>query len=141
MSWKLNSKGLWENSGRERGKGNGCCFVFPSSTKREIRHFLVVVAQRRLRNVQESMTHMPKLLFCQSKPIIAFLRFSLPSPSSLLKLPICQKLLAPCKGIQDSWILDSTQTIPDFRDWIPELWIPNLHCKIKWRILMLTHLL
>ena len=32
-----------------------------------------------------------KLLFCQSKPI-AFLRFSLPSPSSLLKLPNDKKV-------------------------------------------------
>ena len=29
--------------------------VFPSSTKREIRHFYVVVVQRRLRNVQKSV--------------------------------------------------------------------------------------
>ena len=34
-----------------------CCLVFPSSTKREIRHLHVVVTQRRLRNVQKSVMH------------------------------------------------------------------------------------
>ena len=57
--------------------------MFPFATKREIRHFHVAVVQRRLRNVQKSV----KLLFCQSKPIGFFFSFSLPSPSSLLKLP------------------------------------------------------
>ena len=60
--------------------------MFPSSTKREFRHFHVVVGQRRQRNVQKKRDARAKLLFCQSKPI-AFLPFSLPSPSSLLKLP------------------------------------------------------
>ena len=57
--------------------------MFPFATKREIRHFHVVVVQRRQRNVQKSV------LFCQSKPIVVFFffAFSLPSPSSLLKLP------------------------------------------------------
>ena len=32
-----------------------CCFVFPSSTEREIRHFYVVIVQRRQRNVQKSV--------------------------------------------------------------------------------------
>ena len=31
--------------------------MFPSSTKREIRHFHVVAVQRRLRNVQKSVMH------------------------------------------------------------------------------------
>ena len=34
-------------------KKKSCCLVFPSSTKRKIRHFHVVVAQRRLKNVQK----------------------------------------------------------------------------------------
>ena len=39
--------------------------VFPSSTKREIRHFQVVVVQRRLRNVQKrEHDARAKLLFC-----------------------------------------------------------------------------
>ena len=65
----VDSKGLYQSSGKEK---QSCCLAFPSSTKREFRHFHVVVVQRRLRNVQR-------------KPI-AFLPSSLPSPSSLLEL-------------------------------------------------------
>ena len=39
---ELNSKGLYQSSGKEK---ESCCLVFPSSTKREIRHFHVVVVQ------------------------------------------------------------------------------------------------
>ena len=35
MFWVLNSKGLDQSSGKEES----CCLVFPSSTKREFRHF------------------------------------------------------------------------------------------------------
>ena len=79
----LNSKGLCQSSGKEK---ESCCLVFQSSTKREIRHFPVVVVQRRLAKKRDARA---KLLFCQSKPI-TFLQFSLssPSPSSLLKFPI-----------------------------------------------------
>ena len=52
MFLELNSKGLYQSSGKEK---ESCCLVFPSSTKREIRHFHVVVVQRRLRNVQKSV--------------------------------------------------------------------------------------
>ena len=86
MFLELNSKGLYQSSGKEK---ESCCLVFPSSTKREFRrHFHVVVVQRRLRNVQKKRAARAKLLFCLSKPIV-FLPFSLPSPSSssLLKLP------------------------------------------------------
>ena len=44
MSLELNSKGLYQSSGK--GKQD-CCFVLPSSTKREIRLFHIVVVQRR----------------------------------------------------------------------------------------------
>ena len=37
--------------------------MFPSSTKREIRHCHVVVVQRRLRNVQKSVMHMKSHCF------------------------------------------------------------------------------
>ena len=58
---------------QEKKKENGC-FVIPSSTKRETRHFSVVVVQRRA-----------NLSFCQSGPV-AFSPFLLPSPLSLLKV-------------------------------------------------------
>ena len=37
--------------------------VFPSSTKREIRHFYVVVVQRQQRNVQKSVMHVQSCCF------------------------------------------------------------------------------
>ena len=40
-----------------------CCFEFPSSTKREIRHFHVVVVRRRQRNVQKSLMHVQSCCF------------------------------------------------------------------------------
>ena len=60
--------------------------MFPSSTEREIRHFHVVVEATTAKKCTKKRDARAKLLFCQSKPI-AFLPFSLPSPSSLLKLP------------------------------------------------------
>ena len=55
--------------------------------KREIMHFQVVVVQRRQRNVQEKCDCTCKFVVLPNKPI-AFLTFLLPSPSSLLKLPV-----------------------------------------------------
>ena len=57
---KLNSKRLHHISGKEK---ESCCLVFISSTKREIRHFQVVVVQRRLRNVQKSVMHVQSCFF------------------------------------------------------------------------------
>ena len=37
--------------------------MFSPSTEREIRHFHVVVVQRRLRNVQKSVMHMQRCRF------------------------------------------------------------------------------
>ena len=51
---QLNSNGLHQSSGKEKER---CCFLFPSSTKREIRQFRVVVVQRRQRNVQKNVMH------------------------------------------------------------------------------------
>ena len=62
-----------------------CYVVFPSSTKREIRHFhvLIVVVQRRIRNVQKSVMHLQSFCFADLTYCL-FLPFSFPSP--LLKL-------------------------------------------------------
>ena len=72
ISLELNSKGLYQSSGK--GKQN-CYFLFPSSTKREIRHLHAVVLQRRLRNVQKSVikvqsycfANLNQLLICRSR--------------------------------------------------------------------------
>ena len=57
MSLELNSKGLYQSSGNEKGSW---CFVFPPSTKRENRRFHVVVV---LRNVQKSVMHVQSCCF------------------------------------------------------------------------------
>ena len=68
---ELNFKRLYRSSGKEKGSR---CLVFTSSTKREIRHFHVVVVQWRQRNVQKSVMHeqscclanLNPLFFCRS---------------------------------------------------------------------------
>ena len=79
---ELNSKGLYQSSGKEK---ENCCLMFPSSEKHEIGHFHVVVVQRRLKTVQKSVMHVQSC--CLPIKTIAFLPFSLPSLSSLIKLP------------------------------------------------------
>ena len=56
-----------------------------SSAKREIRHFHIVVVQRRQRNVQKAWCTCKVVVLPESKPF-AFFPSSLPSLSSLLKL-------------------------------------------------------
>ena len=60
MFLELNSKGLYQSSGKEK---ESCCLVFPSSTKREISHFHVVIVQRRLRTVQKSVMYVQSCCF------------------------------------------------------------------------------
>ena len=79
----LNSNGLYRSSGNEKGSSSR---LLTSSTKREIKHFYVVVVQIRQRDVQKSVMHVQSCRLL-NKPI-AFLPFSLPSPSPLLELPI-----------------------------------------------------
>ena len=74
---------MYQSSGKEK---ENCCFVFLSSAKPEIRHFHVAVVQRRLTSEQKRRDVRAELLFCRSKTV-GFLPFSLPLPSSLLKLP------------------------------------------------------
>ena len=72
ISLELNSKGLYQSSGKEK---QNCYFLFSSSTKREIRHLHAVVLQRRLRNVQKSVikvqsycfANLNQLLICRSR--------------------------------------------------------------------------
>ena len=56
----MNSKRQLQSSGKEKES----CVLFPSSTKREIRQFNVVVVQRRQRNVQKrSVMHVQSCCF------------------------------------------------------------------------------
>ena len=75
---EMNCKGLYLCLRKEL---QNRCLVFTYSTKREFRQFHVEVAQRWQRNVQRRAIHVQSCCF------IAFLTFSLPSSSSLLKLP------------------------------------------------------
>ena len=56
----LNSKGLYQSSGKEK---ESCCLVFLFSTKREIRHFHIVVMQQWLKNLQKSMIRVQSCCF------------------------------------------------------------------------------
>ena len=66
LAYFFGQEGLYQSSGKRKENG---CLVFLSSTKREIRHFHVVVVQRRLRNVPKRRDARAKLLFCQFRPI------------------------------------------------------------------------
>ena len=78
---ELNSKGLHQSPGKEK---LSCCFLFPSSTKHEIRQFYVVVMQRLQSNVQKSLMHMQSCCFNWLSNPITFLLFLL---LSFCKLP------------------------------------------------------
>ena len=75
-------------------------FAFTSSTKRENKHFHVVVVQRRQRNVQKSVMHVRVLT------TNCFLPFSLTSLSSLLKLPIETPAVEKSGVNKISWVLN-----------------------------------
>ena len=51
------------NVGKSGKEKESCCLVFPSSTKRENRHFHIVVLQQRLRNVQRRVVHVQSCCF------------------------------------------------------------------------------
>ena len=64
---KLNSKGQYQSSGKEK---ESCCLRFPSLTKPEIRHFHVVVVQWRQRNVQKGLMYVRSFRFTNINPLI-----------------------------------------------------------------------
>ena len=76
-------------------------FCSPSSTKREIRQFHVVVVQRQQRNVQKSVMHVQSCCFACLN-LLLFLPFSLPS---LRKLPYCSTVVCV-------WWWEGTNLLP-----------------------------
>ena len=58
--FKLIPKGLYRSSENEK---DSRCLAFTSSAKREIRHFQVVVVQRRQRHRQKSVMHVQSCCF------------------------------------------------------------------------------
>ena len=87
---------MYRSAGKEK---ESRCLVFTFSTKREIRHFHVVVVKWRQRNVPRKRDALAKLLFGQFKPI-AFLPFALTSPSSLLPIHLSLLFAADSKKKQ-----------------------------------------
>ena len=77
----------WNSKVQEKKKES---LVTTSSTKRAIRQFHVVVGQGRRRSVRKStckVVTLPIQTYCFL--LSFFLPFSLPSPVSLLKFPVC----------------------------------------------------
>ena len=68
---ELNCIRLYQSSGKEK---ENCCFVFTSSKKREIRHYHVVIVQRRLRDAQKSVMHVQSSYFANLN-LLGFCRF------------------------------------------------------------------
>ena len=64
LAYFFGVEGLYQSSGKRKEND---CLVFPSSTKREIMYFHVVVVQRQLRNVPKRRDARAKLLFCHSR--------------------------------------------------------------------------
>ena len=81
---ELNSKRLCRSSEIEE---ESHCLEYTSSSKSSVRHFHVVVIQWRQRNVQKSVMHVQSCCFANRNLLLSFMRFSLTSPSSLLKHP------------------------------------------------------
>ena len=80
---ELNSKGLYLNSQKEN-RCHGCSqFLHKNAKLGSRRRSRAVTAKK---DGTKKRARVDLLPVCQSKPI-AFLPFSLPSPSSLLKLP------------------------------------------------------
>ena len=70
LFWNLNSKRLYQTSGKDK---ESRWLVFTSWTKRETRHFHVVVVQRRQRNVQKSgVIHLQSCCFSNLKTYCFF---------------------------------------------------------------------
>ena len=79
---ELNSKRLHQRSGKGNRKSLSCVYV-PET--REIRQFHVAAVHWRQRNVQKRVMHVQSCCFANLNQLL--LPFSLPSRSSLLKLP------------------------------------------------------
>ena len=93
LSLELISWGPYSSLERERKIRRCLSVVFTSSIKREIRYSQELVVQRRQWNVQKKVWCTCKIFVLLYKAIV-FLTFSLPlpSPTSLLKLPIGLRL-------------------------------------------------
>ena len=69
---ELNSNGLYQSSGKEK---ESCCLVFPSSTKREIRHFHVAPATTANKCIQKSVMHVQSCCFANINLLLLLLYY------------------------------------------------------------------
>ena len=111
---ELNSKRLYESSGKERERR---CLEFTSSTKQEIGHFHVVVLQWRQRNVQISLMHVQSCCFANLN-LSLFCRSRCRRSRRWLKLPNLT-VHEPDITLREtlSAVLDSTNCITGFFYW------------------------
>ena len=94
-----------------RKEKEDCSFVFPSSTKREMRHFHVLFVQRRLRNVQKSVMHgdsscfanVNLLLFWRSRCLISLICTVSTPVTSVGELPISLRVNVRLRFISFWW--------------------------------------
>ena len=93
ISLELNFKGLYQISRKEK---ENCCFVFPSSRKREIRHFHVVVEQRGQRNVIQNIVIHVQSCYLVNLNLLVYCRFHCCHCRRCLK-----SLTGPLKGFID----------------------------------------
>ena len=77
-------KGQHQSSGKEK---ESCCLLVPSSTKREIRQFHLVVLQRQKRNVRKSVMHVQS--FCFACPNLLLFCFKTMCHKTIIRFGFC----------------------------------------------------
>ena len=109
-TFELNSKGPYQSSEKEK---ESRCHDIPSSIKREIRHFHIVVVQQRQRNVQKIVMHVTAAGLAQSVERLTAEREvadSIPGAGSLLRVlkwlinegtPFALQVAGPSRGLDD----------------------------------------
>ena len=86
MFLELNSKGLYQSSGKEK---ESCCLVLPSSTKREIRYFHLVGRATTVEKCTKKRDAGAKLLSCQMNiKLLFFCRSFSRRPCRCLSSPV-----------------------------------------------------
>ena len=110
-TFELISKGPYQSSEKEK---ESRCHVIPSSTKREIRHFHIVVVQQRQRNVQKIVMHVTAAGLAQSVGRLTAEREvadSIPGAGPLLRVlkwlinegtPFALQVAGPSRGLDDN---------------------------------------
>ena len=138
-SWIL--KGLYQSSGKEK---ESCRLLFTSSTKREIRHFHVVVVQRQQRNVQKRVMHVQSCCFANrcgyTGHLWPFYRGKLawcvwPDFTTTIHLPFGRQLYNVPRLYSFTWIDTDTKSLRN--EFIPILY-PNKILVLVWKFILVS---